>query len=113
MKRYIRSSNDSSQIPAEVRKYYKIDTSDMEDIDELAEEFAYDGLELLFTVEAKSRYKDIFDEANIGYASVCRRKDGSTGVFVLAGDSTYDISDPDKIQDIIRRVKDNRGNILW
>lgn len=105
MKRYIKTDANTSMIPEGLGRYYKVDKSGVDDMDELAEEFAYSGLELLFTVEAKSRYMDIFDKADISYASVCRRKDGSVGVFVLAGDRVHDISDPDKIKDIISRVR--------
>lgn len=105
MKRYIKTNTGSVMIPDGLNKYYKIDKSSDEDLEELADEFAYYNLEFMFPIVAKSRYFDIFDVADICYASVCRRTDGSIGVYVLAGDSAHDISDPDKIEDIIRRVR--------
>ena len=106
MKRYIKCAESVVSIPSECQKYYKVDKSQSQsESDELADEFASFGLEFLYPVEAKSRYADIFDIADIYYASVCRRKDGSIGVYVFGDDKVYDLSAPNKIKYIIEDVK--------
>ena len=102
MKRYIKST--SINIP-EVTKYYKVcpEIDDPEDVEELIELFAANGLEYIGSVCAKSRYADILDKAGIYYASLCRTSSGEYGIYAISDDKIYDITY--KIADIMKRAK--------
>ena len=102
MKRYIKST--SINIP-EAAKYYKVcpEIDDPEDVEELIELFAANGLEYIGSVCAKSRYADILDKAGIYYASLCRTSSGEYGIYAISDDKIYDITY--KIADIMKRAK--------
>ena len=112
MKRYIRCTNTTKSAFSAVSKYYKIDRHvDPYEVEELMDEYASAGLEYLYSLEAKSKYERIFDIADISHVSVCKRKDGSAGVFVLTSYGVKDISDPDTIEAVIDRVYYDRGRV--
>ena len=108
MKRYIRCSLNTAYIPESARKYYKVEVDpDPNEIIDLVDIFDSKGLELITTLEAKSRYAELFDFADIRYVSLCRNQNGEYRIYALT-----DVDITDKIPYIISRAKrdwDNRG----